>query len=114
MGIDRDALGKNVEHYRKAAGKTQQQLADEIDISYQMVSYIENGKEGASLETMIDLANALDTTLDALVVNELKHKRPVLDSRVKELTDTYSDSELQSIIGSLETLDAFFKKLLNK
>lgn len=46
-------------------------LASTVGISNPHMSNIERGKTKVSLATLIDIANALDTTLDALICDNL-------------------------------------------
>ncbi|MBS6603959.1 MAG: helix-turn-helix transcriptional regulator [Brachyspira sp.] len=59
-------LGKNIKLRRKALGLTQQQLADKMDISLNFMGKIEVAFSKPSLDTLIDFAAALDTTVSDL------------------------------------------------
>lgn len=52
---------------RKARGLTLKELGSKCDISESALSQIENGKKNASFETMLKLAEELDTTIDYLL-----------------------------------------------
>ena len=53
-------LGLNISFYRKAAGLSQIQLADKIDISRTHMSRIENSDCAVSLDVVFRIAKALD------------------------------------------------------
>lgn len=59
-------LGKNIKDRRKKLGFTQQQLADKMNISLNFMGKIEVAFSKPSLDTLIDLAEALDTTVSEL------------------------------------------------
>lgn len=59
-------LGENIKSRRKKRGLTQQQLADEVNISLNFMGKIEVAFSKPSLDTLIDLANALGTTVSEL------------------------------------------------
>lgn len=59
-------LGKNIKAQRKKLGMTQQQLADKMDISLNFMGKIEVAFSKPSLDTLIDFAAALDTTVSDL------------------------------------------------
>ena len=59
-------LGRNIKFRRKELGLTQQQLADKINISLNFMGKIEVAFSKPSLDTLIDLAIALDTTVSEL------------------------------------------------
>ena len=64
MEINYKKLGKRIQSARKEAGLSQEQLAEAIGKSPSAVSTIETGKRGASLETLIRIANVLQVSAD--------------------------------------------------
>ncbi len=59
-------LGKNIKERRKKLGFTQQQLADKMNISLNFMGKIEVAFSKPSLDTLIELADALETTVSEL------------------------------------------------
>ena len=55
-------FGERVTALRKAAGLTQEQLAENADYSVEFISFIERGIHGPSLEGVERLARALDVS----------------------------------------------------
>lgn len=62
-----ERLARNIRNARKAAGMTQEQLAQRIGLTKNSVSFYENAKRMPSIETMSIMRNVLDTSLDDLV-----------------------------------------------
>lgn len=60
-------LARNIRNARKAAGLTQEQLAQRIGLTKNSVSFYENAKRMPSIETMSIMRNVLGTSLDDLV-----------------------------------------------
>ena len=60
-------LGYNIYSYRKAAGKTQQQVADEVHVEPQAVSGWEHNDYAPDVYKLVDLAKALNTTVGRLL-----------------------------------------------
>ena len=77
MSLNNIALGKRIRERRKKLKLSQSTLADLIDCEPTYVSYIENGKRSMSLETLINVANALETTADELLKDSLRCFRTV-------------------------------------
>ena len=73
MEINYKKLGKRIQSARKETGLSQEQLAEAIGKSPSAVSTIETGKRGASLETLIRIANALQVSADYLLADQLPH-----------------------------------------
>ena len=60
-------IADNILATRTAAGRTQEQLAEAVGVSRQTVAKWESGETSPDLEHAAALADALGTTLDALV-----------------------------------------------
>ena len=63
----RKAIAKETRTRRQARGLTQAALAEEIDVSVEMVSRLERGRCFPSVPTLVALARALGTTPDELL-----------------------------------------------
>lgn len=61
------AVGERIRYRRKALSLTQEQLSEMAEISTSFLGHIERGTRIASLETLVRIADALDTDLNALV-----------------------------------------------
>lgn len=72
-GLNYIALGKRIKHHRKAANISQEMMAELIDKSVQHISNIERGHTKASLATIVDIANALNVSLNDLACDSLKN-----------------------------------------
>lgn len=60
------AIGLNILHYRKEKGMTQIQLAEKADISRTYMQKIETAACSCTLDTLIDIAEALNIPLKKL------------------------------------------------
>ncbi len=63
-------LGDKIKELRKRKKITQQKLAEMIGVSQSSIGMLEGNKQGASNETLVKLAIALDTTTDYLLSND--------------------------------------------
>ena len=61
------SIAQNIQRTRLAAGFTQEQLAEAVGVSRQTVAKWESSETSPDLEHAATLAEALGTTLDALV-----------------------------------------------
>lgn len=59
-------LGKNIKMRRKLLGLTQQELADKLGISLNFMGKIEVAFSKPSLDTLIEIADKMDTTVSEL------------------------------------------------
>jgi transcriptional regulator with XRE-family HTH domain len=65
-------LGDKVKILRQEMKITQQNLAIAIGVSQSTIGMIEGNKQGASNDTLIKLANALNTTVDYLLSDNIE------------------------------------------
>lgn len=63
------SFGKRVAAVRKSRGLTQQDLAEQINMSVVAIAYIETGKRWARLGTLTKIANALHVDVSDLFKN---------------------------------------------
>ncbi|MBQ3079950.1 MAG: helix-turn-helix transcriptional regulator [Clostridia bacterium] len=66
-----NALGRRIRIQRRAAKMTQEQLAEKSGISLSYIGHIERGTRKASLETLVSIANALNTSPSLLLQDSL-------------------------------------------
>ena len=60
------AIGLNILHYRKEQGLTQMQLAEKCNLSRNHIQRIETAVSSCTLDTLIDIAEALRIPLKKL------------------------------------------------
>ena len=66
MKTTRQLLGARIKELRKRRGITQDQLAEQVDLAPRYISLIEVGRSSPSLETMENIARALNAELKML------------------------------------------------
>ena len=108
MPVNNHALGKRIHALRKRRGITQYSLSEIIDKTPSYISYVETGVKGLSLDTFIDIVNALSTTADDLLRDSLENTAVITNSSFTELISDCSDYEQRVI---LETAIAIKKTL---
>ncbi len=103
MPLNNHSLGKSIRYYRKKRGYSQSYLSELVDRSPTYLSYVESGLRCISLDTLVDLANALNVTADILLKDSLENKSAVMRNEFAEILSDCTDYE-QSIL--LEVLIA--------
>ena len=66
--VDYSAIGYRLRQRRLEQRLTQAQLSERVDVSLSFIGQIERGEKVPSLETMAKLAQALETSLDFIVL----------------------------------------------
>ena len=64
-------LGKQIRKQRQSMGWTQERLAEAIGVSTSFVGHIERGTRKASIDTLVEIANAMKVSTDYLLVGNL-------------------------------------------
>ena len=84
MAIDRENLGKSIQRHRKQLDLTQAELAERVDLDTTYMSQVERGVNLPSLNTLVNISEALQVTPDVL----LGLKKPAKDDALlRELRD---------------------------
>ena len=60
-------IGANIRAIRESRGLTQMQLADKVNVSQGMIAQIERGTKGCTVALAVDIAKALNSTIDAII-----------------------------------------------
>ena len=72
-------LGKRVRARRTELSWTQERLAQEIGVSTSFIGHIERGSRKASIDTLVQLANAMQISVDTLLKGSLKLRQNAVD-----------------------------------
>lgn len=104
MTINYSLIGNRIKAARKAKGLSQSELSELIDRSVGYMSYIETGSKKPSLETLIQIANALDVTIDELLSDNLAAASPVSNTQINQLLSDCSAFEKKVILLSVQSL----------
>ena len=121
MEIDYAEVGSRIKHRRKELGMSQEKLAELIDVSVPHMSNIENGKTKFSLQVLIDLANALNTTPDVLLLDQMKSQDKTRCMVIEEIDRELSDCTMaqmtlieESVLNTKKILKSYEKKMNRK
>ena len=108
--MDFMVLGKRIRDERVLLRLTLEQLAEKVDKSSNFIGQIERGTRKPSIETLVDLANALGTTTDNLLRDNVT--AAIDDRLIKEITTLlYSkDDAGKRFIADIVKLHAFHYK----
>ena len=102
-----EVIGVKIQQARKEKGYTQEYVAEKIEKSVDILRSIENGRSVGSVETLLNICNLLEITLDYIFSDLLEKKEEILDKardlciRIKEESN---DPKLIKEIVSLEAL----------
>ena len=111
MATNYTLLGKRIAKVRNQAGLSQESLSEKINISRTHISYIEIGSVHVSLDTLIDIANALSVSADDLLVDSLEHSASTADSKMHRIILDCTPTEEEILIRNAEHLKSILYSL---
>ena len=103
--MDTLKIGRYIQHLRKAAGMTQKELAEKLNISFQAVSKWENGDTLPDTGILLDLCDVLNTTADKLLNGG---SLAAVERRLMKLEDVMTGFQHMESIGKLFGEDCTF------
>ena len=110
MELNYEAIGIRIHRLRKEKGLSQQKLAEMSDQDPSNISHIERGATKLSLPTIVNIANALDVTVDYFLCDSLESATVPYD---RIATEILSDCSHRERIIITETMIAV-KEILRK
>lgn len=90
--MDLSNLGNKIKNERQKRGITQQQLAEQADISTNFMSLIENGRN-MSVDVLIKIANVFGVSIDYLLSDTVKLSNDNISAQIEYNLSTLNDDE---------------------
>ena len=100
--MDYILLGKRIRDERLLLRLTLEKLAERTDKSINFIGQIERGEGKPSLETMVDIANALGTTVDSLLQDNVKAVNDSIGKEVDAIIRTLDDNGKRFILDMVK------------
>lgn len=106
MNTSKKSIGKRITVLRKAAGLTQLELAEKIDIHENNLSSIERGINGMSISTLAALCDVFNISADYILFGEKeKNTNTPLQNLIAKLDpdlQSYAEDIIQILIKMVE------------
>lgn len=105
MDIDKALIGKRIKHRREIAGLSQEQLAEQLNLSKNHISSMECGKSLPTTRCIIALCNILGGTPDYYLLGEIVSETDTVTALVQRLSP-YEQKKLCHLLNAyLEDID---------
>ena len=108
--LDYVAIGQRIQAVRKSRGVSQETLCDLVNLSQSHLSHIECGKTKLSLIAVVAIANALGTTTDSLLYDNVTVSVNTYDKDFKDLLEDCTETEREFLLESAAHLKDIFRK----
>ena len=85
--VDLNGIGNRIQNHRKQQGYTQEQLAEMMNVSIQMVSNLERGNKAIRIDNLINLSRILNVSTDYILTGRATaDDNEALASRIAQLS----------------------------
>ena len=102
--IDLKAVGQRIKAAREAKNLTQEELAALVNLSTTHVSVIERGLKVTKLDTFVAIANALDVSADALLIDVVTHSVTGVTNELSDMIGKLPKDEQKRILNAVRAL----------
>lgn len=109
--IDYKFLGSQIKAIRLQRKITQEKLAEAAGVGVTHISHIETGNSIPSLQTLVDIINALGCSADEIFCMEVERARPALNNWLCELVADCDSTEMKLIADTVVSLKNSLRRL---
>ena len=102
--MDLKAVGQRIKVAREAKNLTQEELAALVNLSTTHVSVIERGLKVTKLDTFVAIANALDVSADALLIDVVTHSVTGVTNELSDMIGKLPKDEQKRILNTVRAL----------
>ncbi len=104
MALDNKEISQRIKYHRQEKGLSQEELADRIGTNPKHISNIEIGFRAPSLELLVLIANALNTTANDLLGENITHNSSETDKQLHDILWDCNSDEKGILIKTLQHL----------
>ena len=102
--MDLKAVGQRIKAARETKNLTQEELAALVNLSTTHVSVIERGLKVTKLDTFVAIANALDVSADALLIDVVTHSVTGVTNELSDMIEKLPKDEQKRILNAVRAL----------
>ena len=102
--MDLKAVGQRIKAAREEKNLTQEELAALVNLSTTHVSVIERGLKVTKLDTFVAIANALDVSADALLIDVVTHSVTGVTNELSDMIGKLPKDEQKRILNAVRAL----------
>lgn len=110
MEVDIISLGKRLRHIRKKKGYTLESFGEKSGFSFVFLSQIERGQRTGSVDTLVSIANALEVSIEDLLVDSLIVTNSKIYDDLTYLLLDCEEREYRFIVKNAENVKLLLKK----
>ena len=104
MALDYDIIGSRIKQARIAKNFTQEDLAEQLDVSVAFLSRVERGSSKINLTRLNQICNLLDVSEGYMLNGSAKNEVNYLDKEFSELIKKCSPEKQKMIYNVVKTI----------
>ena len=104
MELDYKAIGQRIKDTRARIGISQERLAELAGLSMTHMSHIETGNTKVSLPALVQIANALNVSLDEIVCDSIQKAKTVFENEIARTVQDCSEQEIRIVADMITAL----------
>ena len=97
-------IGEKLRTIRLSKNLTQEYIANAADINTSHISNIENNRVKVSLSTLVQICNALDTTVDYVLSEEYNDSSSAIEQEILHELHACSNETKEQILKTIKAL----------
>lgn len=97
-------IGKRIQEQRKRKGLTQEQVAEQVELSTGYYSAVERGMYTVSLDKLVDIMNVIGCTADDIFVDVLKTGSQIRASKLGEMLEALPEKDKNNILDVVQVM----------
>lgn len=110
MAVDTKSMGRRIKSARLKASMTQERLAELVNLSVVHISNMESGSGNPSLNTLVNIANALAVSTDEILCDSVLHCKPAFQREIVETTADCDDYEIRVLTYMVKAAKAALRE----
>ena len=99
-----ERIGEKLRTIRLSKNLTQEYIANAVDINTSHISNIENNRVKVSLSTLVQICNALDTTVDYVLSEEYNDSSSAIEQEILHELHACSNETKEQILKIVRAL----------
>ncbi len=107
-------LGKRIREERLRLNLTQEQLAEDINISTAYLGQVERGERHITLDRLIPLSERLGVSVDFLLSDYIHPDDDISIALIRQLLEGRTDKEKALVINMIRLLFSYTEELQNQ
>ena len=104
--MDYVALGTRIKNKRLEQNLTQEQVADQVELSAVYIGQIERGERKMTIETLVKIANCLNSSIEELLKDSTSTN---VNARLNELVNIAKGLNTSDIDKVIDVIKAMYK-----